>query len=221
MKRLKTNRLKRFLPAASVVFSTALLSASAPWSTVAYAQDAAPAPTAQATAGSKVVLLPVINISGEKDDKQKADQVKRAEEELAKQFRERGFMLIPRETVDKALTDERIDLTDEEYHNRSSILKVGRATGADLAVFVLITDVDQRRVRAPLTGEEMVGKARTKIWVLSVADEKPLLNAVRHESQARSNLLPGFDSGARLIRNSVAGAVRDTLRPFFLNLPKR
>ncbi|GAB4460561.1 MAG: hypothetical protein OHK0029_24780 [Armatimonadaceae bacterium] len=176
-------------------------------------------PVASVQARARVALLPVINFSGEKDDKQRRDQIAKAEEELAKQFRNRGFTLIDRAAIEQSLTDADIDLTDEEYHNRATLYRIGKAVNAEVIAFVVILDVDQRRVETPLDIDEMVGKAKTKMWVLDVANEKPIVNAVRQESQSRSNIVPSLDSGARLIRKAVEGAVRDTLKPYLNQLP--
>jgi hypothetical protein len=181
-------------------------------------QDAARA--ARVAPGARVALLPVVNLSGEKDAKQRRDQILKAEDELNRQFGRRGFTVLPRAEVERALADAKLDLTDEENHNRATLFGVGKALNADLIVFVVITDVDQRRVQTAFDIDEMVGKAKTKTWLLSVPDGVALLSAYRQESQSRSNLAPSFDSGARLIRKSVEGTVRDALADFLKQYPE-
>jgi hypothetical protein len=168
----------------------------------------------------KIALLPVVNLSGEKDSRQRRDQGKRGDEELRKLFTERGFLVLGDDVVQKALADENIDLNDEESHNRATLYRLGKATGADLVAFVVITDVEQQRVKTPLTdSQELVAKVKTKTWLLDVPGERHILSAARQESQARNMWFAEFDSGARLIRNTVAGCVRDTLKGFFRDHP--
>jgi hypothetical protein len=209
---------------AAVLLTAATVVASSP-AVLASRQDAAAAPAAAVrrndAAQTKVALLPVLNLSGEKDEKQRRDQTAKAEEELRRAFEGRGFVLVETEAVRRALEAEKVDLADEEFHNRATLYRVGRAAGADLVAFVLITDVSQRRTQTPLTDlQELVGSARTKTWLLDVAAERPLLSARAREAQAKNNLFAGLDSGARLIRNAVAGAVRDTLRDALSEYPK-
>lgn len=168
----------------------------------------------------KIALLPVVNLSGEKDARQRRDQGKKGDEELRKLFTERGFVVLGDDVVQKALTDENIDLSDEEFHNRGTLYRLGKAMGADFVAFVVITDIEQQRVKTPLTdSQELVAKVKTKTWLLDVPGERHILSATRQESQARNMWFAEFDSGARLIRNTVAGCVRDTLKGFFRDYP--
>jgi hypothetical protein len=168
----------------------------------------------------RVALLPVVNLSGEKDARQRRDQSKKGEEELRRLFAERGFSVLSDDAVQKALADDNIDLADEEFHNRATLYRIGKALGADLIAFVVITDVDQARVKTPLTdNQELVAKVKTKTWLLDVPNERPILSAQRQESQSRNPWFAEFDSGARRIRNTVAGCVRDTLKGFFRDFP--
>jgi histidinol phosphatase-like enzyme len=165
-------------------------------------------------AQTRVLILPVINQSGEKDRKQRADQIAAGQKEVEKQFRSRGFQISEHAVVEKTLADLKIDLTDEENHNRSTLYKIGEAQNADIVAFVVITNVDQKRVQRPFGDDDhqLESRANIKIWVLDVKHQQPLLSAFRQEAQAKNILFASFDSGARLIRKAVEGAVRDSLK---------
>jgi hypothetical protein len=114
----------------------------------------------------------------------------------------------------KTLADLKIDLMDEENHNRSTLYRMGEAADADIIAFVVITNVDQKRVQRPFGDDDhqLESRANIKIWLLDVKQQRPLLSAFRQEAQAKNILLASFDSGARLIRKAVEGAVRDSLK---------
>ena len=172
-------------------------------------------------AQTRVVLLPMVNESGEKDRKQRADQVATGQKELEKQFQSRGFNIVGSLSVDKALADLKIDLADEENHNRAALYKIGSALNADVVAFVVITNVDQKRVQRPFGDDDhqLETRANIKVWLLDVKRQEAILSAVRQEAQAKNVLFASFDSGARLIRKSVEGAVRDSLKEVLSSYP--
>jgi hypothetical protein len=172
---------------------------------------------------TRIVLLPVVNLSGEKDKKQRLDQTKKASEELFKQFNDRKFIVISDAEVRNTLDDLEIDVEDEENHNRTTLYKIGEKLNTDLVAFVVIQSVEQRRTnqggsRNNSDDGELVASAVIKIWLLDVQGKKRILSAYRQEAQAKNNTFASLDSGARLIRKSVEGAVRDSLKDFFKNL---
>ncbi|MBC8102054.1 MAG: hypothetical protein H7Z41_05640 [Cytophagales bacterium] len=159
-------------------------------------------------------MLPIINQSGEKDRKQRADQTTSGQRELGKQFRSRGFEVVDGAEIEKALADLKIDLADEESQNRATLYRVGEALKADLVAFAVIVNVDQKRVNQPFgdNGHQLESRANVKLWLLDAKRQQPLLSAARQEAQAKNVFFAPFDSGARLIRKSVEGAVRDSLK---------
>lgn len=172
------------------------------------------APVVYVPAQTRVVVLPVINASGEKDKKQKSDQESVGTNELTKQFRERGFQVTDAALVHKTLADNQIDLTDEESHNRATLYRAGELTQADVIVFVVITNVDQRRVQTTNGGDDqkLEARANVKIWLLDMKQKRALLSAYHQEAQSKNDLFPTLDSGARRVRRSVEGAIRDALK---------
>jgi hypothetical protein len=227
MKNQKTHH--KTIAAAGTLLTTMMLAAAVVPSAQAYAQEpsgtanittAAQQPASRPAREMKIALLPVVNLSGEKDAKQRQDQSLKGNEELRKLFTERGFQVLDADTVRKTLETAKIDMSDEEFQNRATLYRLGKEMGADLIAFVVITDVEQQRVRTPLLdSDELVAKVKTKTWLLDVPNEQAILSAKRQESQSRNNLFPGLDSGARRIRNTVAGCVRDSLRDFLREYP--
>lgn len=165
-------------------------------------------------AATRVLLLPIVNLSGEKDKKQRADQTAAAQKEFDKQFRSRGFQIVEDTETEKTLADLKIDMTDEENHNRATLYKVSEAVKADIVAFAVITNVDQKRVQRPFGDDDhqLESRANVKIWLLDAKQQQPILSGVRQEAQAKNILFASFDSGARLIRKAVEGAVRDSLK---------
>src|SRR5690242_13363106 len=129
-------------------------------------------------AQTRVLLLPVINLSGEKDRKQRNDQTATGQKELEKQFRSRGFQIIGSADTKKTLAELKIDLTDEENHNRSTLYRIGEALSADIVAFVVITNVDQKRVQRPFGDDDhqLESRANIKVWVLDSKRQQPLLS---------------------------------------------
>src|SRR5687767_11021719 len=95
---------------------------------------------------TKVALVPVLTLSGETWAEAKTKQTERGDEELRALFAERSFQIIERVNVDSAVKKLGIDLTDEEQQKRETLYRIGEEVNADLIAFVVITDVDQRRV---------------------------------------------------------------------------
>jgi len=211
------------LIAAAIEGAAVLMTASA------FAAVAEPAATAEVgsapvvyvPANTKVAVLPVINASGEKDRKQRIDQVSVGNKELAKQFRQRGFLLTDASVIAQAIADQKIDLNDEENWNRANLYRIGEAAGADLIAFVVIDNVDQKRHGQVGSdkNDELASRANIKIWLLDVKSHHAILSAVHQEAQAKNPIFADFDSGSRLIRKSVEGAIRDVLKDFLRTYP--
>ena len=187
---------------------------------VAAQEQSSAAVTTYAPHRTRVAILPVINQAGEKDAKQRAEQTRRGHEELTRQFKSRGFLLVDEADIAKTCADKEIDLQDEEQQKRATYYQVGRAVDADLVVFALITHVDQRRVLANTSGDQKLeGRASVKTWLLDVKRERPILNAATWQAGSSRSLFAEFDSGARHIRNAIGGAMKEVLAPFLKSYP--
>jgi hypothetical protein len=164
---------------------------------------------------TKVVVLPVINGSGEKDQRQRYDQAVKGDQELQKVFSERGFDVIAGQAVHRMLIDNEIDLTNEEYWNRATLYKVGKKLGAHLVVFVVIDNVEQVRQFTPITkDQELVGKVRCRTWVIDAVNERAIIASKKTEASSKNFIYAEVDSGARLIRNTVPKAVKSGVEEF-------
>lgn len=165
-----------------------------------------------------VAILPVLNSSGEKDQSQKQKQTESGDAELRKEFTERGFKVLDRASVEKAIADLKIDFSDEEQQKRDNLYKVGRAASASIVVFVVVTDVHQT-LHQNLLSASREGTAKLKTWVLDVTNEKPMINAVVKEGKSGGGYFAGLDKGSARIVIAVANGIRDTLKDFFKPYP--
>lgn len=164
---------------------------------------------------TKVVVLPVINGSGEKDERQRYDQAVKGDQELQKVFSERGFDVISGQAVHRMLIDNEIDLTNEENWNRATLYKVGKKLNAHLVVFVVIDNVEQVRQFTPVTkDQELVGKVRCRTWVIDAVNERAIIASKKTEASSKNFIYAEVDSGARLIRNTVPKAVKSGVEEF-------
>lgn len=134
-----------------------------------------------------VAVVPTVDISGMKEGESKK-QCKRLTEGVVKLFHERGFRITTGSIVEDAMKKQFIDLSDEEQRNRATMYRVGKELGADLVVFVLITD--QRQIR----GNGLIGEGgepgSIKLWLLDSTHEVPIMSA---KSEEDVNLMAAVD----------------------------
>lgn len=170
---------------------------------------------------TKVLILPVINGSGEKDDRQRFDQAVKGDQELQKQFTECDFDIISGPGVHKMLIDNDIDLTNEEYWTRATLYEAGKKVGAHIVVFIVLDSVEQVRQLTPYSkDQELVARVRTRTWIVDAANEKAFVAGKRTEASTKNFIYPGLDSGARLIRNAVPKAVKAGVEEFLASYKK-
>ena len=170
-------------------------------------------------AATKVALIPVVNASGEAWPEAKLKQAARGDEELHALFEERGFSLVPDADVRSAVDALHVDLADEEQQKRDTLYQIGRKAGADLVAFVVITDVDQRKVTKFLVSSTE-GKAKMKMWLLDAKAEKPLLSAKLFEGSSKSGgMLEIGEKGSARKQLAVANGLRDNTKEFFRDYP--
>jgi hypothetical protein len=161
-----------------------------------------------ASAPQTVAIIPVLNSSGETWEEGKKLQTSRAEEEIRALFTERGFNLVDSAAVRKAIDDLKVDFSDEEQQKRDVLYKVGDAVSADLVVFVVITDVDQRKV-AKFLVTSTEGKAKMKAWLLGVKDRKAFMSAKVFEGSSKSGgLIEIGEKGSSRKQLAVANGIR-------------
>ncbi len=191
--------------------------------------DSAPAYT---PARTTVAILPVVNKEDAAPDSKdpKADPLKdrhiaKAKEELTLLFAGRGFQIAEDAAVQKALTDQKIDLTDEENQRRAVFYQIGKAVNANLVVFVVIESVSRHNKSNSLFGAQKEGKALLKLWLVDSDQEKPILNAVQHEGKSASNafmdnqVMPGTNGYSKFTIRAVGHGIDDILQDFLKPYP--
>jgi hypothetical protein len=168
---------------------------------------------------TRVALLPVVDMTGEKED-QRRDQANAVKMEMTSQFTERGFQLVDEAAVAKAITDLKIDLSDEEDQRREPIFKIGKAVDADLVVFVVVTQA-YAKTKQNLFSEQREGLAKTKTWLLDVKEEKPVLSGYVWEGKSTGNA-GLFTKGNRgRMGAACANSIRDVLNDALKAYPRK
>jgi hypothetical protein len=115
-----------------------------------------------------VAILPVIDASGERWKKQSSLIKEGCSQKAIEEFTSHGFNVVPADAVAKAIGDLNVDLTDEEQQKRDTLYKVGKALKADLIMFVVIAETQQKEVDRFLWTSRH-GSAKVKVWLLNRA----------------------------------------------------
>lgn len=201
-----------------------------------FAEDKPPA-TTYTPASTVVAILPVIKKEdandkkeagkdGAKDAPLQERHVVKAREELATLFSGHGFRLADDAEVQKAITAQKLDFSDEENQRRAVFYQVGKAVHADLVVFVIIESVSRHNKSNSFLGQQKEGKALLKLWLVDANREQPLVNAVQHEGKAASNAFMDNQIGAdtngysRYTIRAVGHGIDDILKDFFKPYPE-
>lgn len=200
--------LRAFKPVAILTLTTAL-------SVVANSQGAAPT---YDPANTTVAILPVINLGTEKDASFKAAQTKAVGDELHKQFADHGFKELDDKAIEDAIASLSLNLTDEEQHNRATILNIGNAAKADLAVFVVINKVYWKRDMGFFTSTKEA-HSKISLWLVDLKAKKAILNAKSQESKLGQaeffrNSVKTSDLIVKACAKAVKDALADTLKPY-------
>lgn len=181
---------------------------------------------AYSPAATTVAILPVISKEDSKVDALKDRHITKAQEELAAEFTRHGFRVTADAAVQKALTDAKIDLTDEENQRRAVFYPLGKAVGANLVAFVVIESVSRHNKSNSLFGQQKEGKALLKMWLVDADKEQPIINAVQKEGKAASNALldnqigPDTNGYTRYTIRAVGHGIDDLLADFFKPYPE-
>ncbi len=192
-----------------------------------------PAAVTYTPTSTVVAILPVIKKMDATDDKAapkdaplQERHVVKAREELATLFTGHGFRVADDAAVQKAISDGKIDLSDEENQRRAVFYQIGKAAHADLVVFVVIESVSRHNKSNSIFGQQKEGKALLKLWLVDADREQPLLNAVQHEGKAASNAFldnnigPDTNGYSRYTIRAVGHGLDDILKDFFKPYPE-
>lgn len=145
-------------------------------STFFLSHASAQAPEAAYNPGlTSVAVLPIANMTGLENGPEIKGLKKEVYEEACRQFGGRGFKLITPKSIDEALARLNIDLEDVEQQKRAVLRSIGQAVGADLIVFVAVTDLKSTATWAGVfSGTSGLGKV--KCWLLESNSERFLMS---------------------------------------------
>jgi hypothetical protein len=197
---------------------------------------------------TRIAVVPLINATELKWEDLKQRQVDRGNEFLREEFAKRGFELVDQKKVNEALEKLEIDMSDEEQQKRDTLYTLGREVEADLVVFALIFETDQKlhkildigspvacvepygdilptigdigqKIIDPVMPAQREGKAKLKLWLLDVKKEKPILSAKKAEGKSKGGYFAFFDKGSKRQVAAVANALETLLKDFFKPYP--
>ena len=185
----------------------------------------APAPTLYTPSETTVAILPIISTEDSKVDALKDRHITKGQEELTAEFTRCGFKIADDASVQKALTDQKIDLSDEDNQRRAVFYQIGAAVHADLVVFVVIESVSRHNKSNSLFGQQKEGKALLKMWLVDADKQQPIINALQKEGKAASNAFldnqigPDTNGYTRYTIRAVGHGIDDMLADFFKPYP--
>jgi hypothetical protein len=165
---------------------------------------AAAAVTAQANripAETRVAIVPIVNDSPEPSLEFKQEQAEFGVAHLTNRFQERGFQIVPASEIAAAIQEAQLDFSDRENWTRRNLYLIGQKTGADLVVFAVITD-SQQRTEQRLFISQKVGTASMMVWLLEPKEQRAILSGQTVAGQSRSDA-PGAASGQELRKRAV------------------
>jgi hypothetical protein len=177
------------------------------------------APDHYEPANTRVAILPVINLSGEKNAGFREKQIQATREALHNAFGDRGFVIVDDKSIEDAATAAKIDLNDEEQHTRSTIVNLGNSVKADLVAFVVINKVWSKQITNFFSATDE-GYAKIAIWLIDLKTEKAILNGIPHQSkEKREAYFRGQEKFSDLIARACGKAVRESLTPILKPYP--
>lgn len=173
-------------------------------------------------ATTTVVVLPVVDATGEKVAERRKRQETVGYNNVKELFTKHGFQVVDEAKVTQALANSKVDLSDEENYRRETFYKVAKQAGGDLVVFVLVTDTRTDKKTSLFKGDELQGRAKIKMWLLDAKNEQAILSAVTKEGKAGgASKLFATNEGTDRRANAVGNAVKEQLEDFFKPYPMK
>ena len=163
-------------------------------------------------AETTVLILPTQNISGDKHEALKKEQIRESDDTLKLQFESRGFKVLNSEVSSKLILDAKIDLTDEENYRKDLFYDLGSKGNADIVVFNSIIGTRQQKRNDFF--ENLEGFATMRTWILGVKDKNPILKGERYEGTSAKNGSVGFGRQVRAVRIGLDKATLEFLKPY-------
>lgn len=195
-------------------------------------QNAAVAQVEIPAAKTRVFLLPIVNRSAEKDPKQRVDQAKNGDAELRKLFIERGFKVVD------SIPDESVTPPNTSYRDATgspvveAMKRVGVATGADVIIYAVVTDVSRathRKVRHSTwrrkrlsshsdSVENFPDQATVRLWLYDRRRDVLVLDAQEAVGSSRGSSV-WMERHSIYMRRAVGVAVRKSLEGYLQPFP--
>lgn len=168
-------------------------------------------------AETKVAVLPVISLTGEQWEKLRQSQIDAVYTESKSLLIKRGFNILDADIVNTAISDLKIDLTDDSQNYKDSLLQIGQKIGADLLVFVTITDSTQREKQKDpnnIFDDEKEGQARIRLWIMDIKNSKPIQNGTRYTAKKRQLFKVGSTLQILAAKAAVTIGLNKFLSPY-------
>ena len=173
---------------------------------------------AQVYKNAKIAFVPLVNDSGEKWVELQNRQVESGNAWLVQEFTKRGFEVVPAEIVASAITELKINFSDDEQRTRDNLFKVGQKVGATLVSFSVIVASKQGKTGGLFPKSQ--GEVTIKLWLMDAIKKEPIINAVTMKGKASgSSFLTGIEKGSDLQVKAVGNTFKDHFKKFFAGYP--
>lgn len=163
----------------------------------------------------QVLVLPVVNVTGEKWAEFKARMIDETGKVLRERLTARRFALVDELEANRLCSNAQVDLEDEETWRKDTFFELARQSGSRYVVFVAITQATQR-TRINLFSTVPEGEVTLKCWVLDAKESKPLLSAksVNAKARPKGNVFgeaKGTEAQIEAARRAVEAALKEAL----------
>lgn len=168
-------------------------------------------------AETRVAVLPVISLTGEQWEKLKQSQIDAVYTESKSLFIKRGFSILDKDIVNTAITDLKVDLTDDSQNYKDSLFQIGQKVGADIVVFVTITDSTQKEKQKDpnnIFDDEKEGQARIRLWIIDIKNNTAVQNGIRYIAKKRELFKVGSTLQVHAAKAAVAIGLNKFLSPY-------
>lgn len=162
----------------------------------------------------RVAVIPVVNVASEKWEELKKEITNRAQTTLEEQLSYRKVTVVPRTEVEAAISELKMDFSDEEFWTRANISSVAAKVSADYGVFVVVLR-HQQRVRTNFFVSAPEGEVEIKFWAIDVKNNKPIASAKTASEKARPAAFPGAAKGSDQQKTAADRVVTNALRDFY------
>jgi len=164
-----------------------------------------------------IALLPAQNLSSEKWEELKTNQVKKIAEYLNETFTQRGFTIARGDDMTKLMADMKLDFSDEEQPKRAPLLELGKKLHVDYVLYEQVMSTEQKQQDRFLY-KDIEGTCEVKMWLIDVKTEKAVLSAKSFVGRSGGARLSydhkGSERQIQAAANAVGNGLKDFLKPF-------